>query len=470
MQVNSTTTTTTTSIHTEAWLTVGCGGGGFISEAEAPGTEAGAEGGHSWNSIPSFASPPQAKHRIPFTQAERKEYGENKKALRFMLHDIAGKLLPNERVAECFRKVVPDPRDEYHREFKTVDTYYSEHSNKCHERNLFKCGSVWVCPVCGYRVSEKRKEELVSAFTLLQGAGYSFAHAVFTVQHHREDDTRDTLNLLLDTYSKMTRGKAYKKFKEKYQIVGFVRALEFTYSHENGGHPHSHLVIISKLPQDELDSHLGEMLAYYDKHFTRKLEAAGKLTYKDTVKVDPVHDPGELADYCTKWAIQDELVKGTDKQGKLPDHLNPFQMLDMIRKGDSSYKDPFIDYAFAFRGRKQLHKSENYHVVDGKQVPDDKFLHDCLFPPDKPEKTDEELAQEIEDPESELALQITASFHETAIAKHGRFYIVRKHQLVTWAFTTRNLEELTKYLTEEIGIPSSQITYSEKLLRRCGKR
>jgi len=78
-----------------------------------------------------------------------------KRLLKWQLQREARALLPNERVVFCMRRV----------KGATVDVFYSPDHQSAHYGGLMVCGSVWVCPVCAIKISEKRRVELEKAIT-----------------------------------------------------------------------------------------------------------------------------------------------------------------------------------------------------------------------------------------------------------------------------------------------------------------
>ena len=68
----------------------------------------------------------------------------------FRLRDIAGSIMNDQRVCKCGK--VPTA--------SKVKVNRHINSSKAHYSGLQTCGSVWVCPVCASKTSEKRRLEL----------------------------------------------------------------------------------------------------------------------------------------------------------------------------------------------------------------------------------------------------------------------------------------------------------------------
>jgi hypothetical protein len=74
---------------------------------------------------------------------------------RYALQSAARSSLPSERVSKCLR--VPTA--------PTVDIHQTIVTGTFHFQNLQTCGSVWHCPCCAAKISEKRKNEVQQAIT-----------------------------------------------------------------------------------------------------------------------------------------------------------------------------------------------------------------------------------------------------------------------------------------------------------------
>ena len=80
---------------------------------------------------------------------EKNDVLEVQRAIRFeryAMQSVAKDLLPNERVKICLRHVAGD-NVEVRKHLKTEKAFYS---------GLMVCGSVWMCPVCASKISERR--------------------------------------------------------------------------------------------------------------------------------------------------------------------------------------------------------------------------------------------------------------------------------------------------------------------------
>lgn len=281
---------------------------------------------------------------------------------RYALQSVAKELLPNERVTICLRNMLGD----------FVEVQRHQKTNKAFYNGLMICGSIWTCPVCAAKVSEKRKNEMVKATTLHKAAGGYLAMLTLTVRHKRSDD----LGKLLEAFNNAVRvfmsGKAYHRIRQDMNIIGRVKALEVTHG-VNGWHPHAHIVVFYENMTD-LEAIKNRMYHLWD--------AACKKFGLSTTKSYGIDLQGAdyVQAYLTKhgsWSIEQEMTKSHIKKGR-GESLTPFDLLrDVLYNDDDYSKVLFVDYAKYFKGKRQLHWSPG--------------LKDMF---NINEKTDEELAKE----------------------------------------------------------------------------
>ena len=82
---------------------------------------------------------------------------QEQRLLRWALQAKARYLLPYERVARCMRNVNPMTIG--------VQVLHSPEHQVAHYASLIVCGSVWMCPLCAAKISERRREELERAIS-----------------------------------------------------------------------------------------------------------------------------------------------------------------------------------------------------------------------------------------------------------------------------------------------------------------
>ncbi len=106
------------------------------------------------------------------------------------------------------------------------------------------CHNIWGCPICGRKLSERRKKGL----SMLLNAHFNKFHtdtvtaSLFTIPHSKYDDLGDIRKRLMKCYNDMTRTRDYKGVMKKLEACGSSRGTEVTWSLVNGFHPHIHVL------------------------------------------------------------------------------------------------------------------------------------------------------------------------------------------------------------------------------------
>ncbi len=290
---------------------------------------------------------------------------------RFMLQAGACDLLPNERVGVCLRRSIPGTPG--------VSVLYSPKQKAAHYGGLMVCGSVWMCPVCSAKISERRREELAAAVAAWGG---QIIMATFTLQHTAADALVSLLDGLQEAMRKMRSGRAWMRFQEQHGMVGSVRALENT-DGVNGFHPHQHVLffVAGGVDVDVFTQQLRDRWLASVAKVGRYASPRWGLNVKATT--------ADIAAYVAKWGKEPkwtaahELAKAGSKRGR-GDHSSMSELLEsFVVLGDVEAGTRWREYAQAFKGRKQLFYSPGLRGLLGLIAE---------------EKTDEEVAAEaVED-------------------------------------------------------------------------
>jgi len=262
-------------------------------------------------------------------------------ALRFYLQAEARRLLPQHRVGQCLRAVVPGE--------KLIEVWRETRRNRAHYKHLRTCGSIWVCPVCASKISEERRIEIRR---VIEAVKLKPILMLYTMEHHAGDSLAITVETLLSMYALHTSGKGWEDIKNDYNIFGWVRSLEFTHG-SNGWHPHLHVIQWGDTCQiDMMREDIGN-------RWRGRLEKLG-LKYVDGISFNLVEADREVGDYVSKmgvhevkWGADHELAKSAVKKAK-KGHRNPIQLLYDSSCGDRAASALFREYAAFSAGRRQL--------------------------------------------------------------------------------------------------------------------
>lgn len=296
---------------------------------------------------------------------------------RFYLQAVSRELLPGARVAECLRRLVPGAG--------VVNIHYSEKYKRAHYGNLIQCASVWTCPVCASKITERRRVEMSDA---LSRSPWPAVMVTLTFQHDREDKLINLRHDLIYARARLKSGKWWQMLAKRYGIVGTITSTETTYGLENGHHPHSHdLYLVESVPDT------GELREKITNKFESIMCGLGRYVSPEIgVKVRTT-DRG-AADYVSKWGAAFEMTKASAKDGR-GQHYNPFELLYLAGTGVKWAGPVFQEYAAAMKGVNQIRWSPGLRELLGL----------------KQELTDEEIVGAMEEDDRILAQLTLKQWH-----------------------------------------------------------
>jgi hypothetical protein len=302
--------------------------------------------------------------------------GPGARVKRFCAQACAREVLPGmKRLQGCYRWLQGQR--------STVDILYTpEHSDACY-RGLQTCGSVWVCPVCAAKISERRRAELGQAIRAWESDWGTVLLVTYTIRHKRSDDLRASVDGLVNARKAMRSGRKAAEFKERFGLVGSVRALEVTHG-VNGWHPHFHELLFVSASAD-----LVELEECLRRRWAGVLKGCGMRDVNEH-GIDVKATYGDVEDYVAKfgherageWGPEHELAKTVVKRGRNGSRAPIDLLLDYVHKSDAQAGMLFQQYAAVFVGKRQLAWSRGLRA---------------LLLPDPEEKSDEEISEEIGD-------------------------------------------------------------------------
>ena len=220
---------------------------------------------------------------------------------------------------------------------------------------LMKCASVWVCPVCAAKITERRREELLLGNQNWVNRGGRIYLLTLTAPHKMGDDLGGLLQAVRSARRVMFNRKGWKRAKAAAGIVGTVCSLEVTHG-QNGWHVHTHELMYCEPEGDELDE-AGLLLLWQSACEASGLDRPNEHGLK-------VGDGARAARYVSKfgaedcdedgWGVEHELTKAHIKRGKKGGR-SPWDLLRSVAyEGDEKAARLFREYAIRFRGRRQL--------------------------------------------------------------------------------------------------------------------
>lgn len=269
---------------------------------------------------------------------------------RWALQSAARDLVGTERVAWCFRRIGFDWLTM--RRFRDVRLMFSPSVHRAHYKNLMVCGSVWMCPICAAKISERRRSDLSSAIARTE---LNPVLVTFTLSHNRDDKLKNVVRDLTKSYANVREGKAWETFKRRENIVGSVRALEVTHG-ANGWHPHLHILyfVRGEVGEERIKKF------FWDRWHRSLLRNKRTATSAHGIDVRVARD--DVGDYVTKfghepiktrWGVEHELTKSPAKIARAGGR-SPLQLLADYAAGDKQAGALWKEYALTFKGQRQL--------------------------------------------------------------------------------------------------------------------
>ena len=271
--------------------------------------------------------------------------------MRWALQSAARDLMPGERVCKCLRRLIPG--------LDSVRVMYSPSVSRAHYKNLIVCGSVWMCPLCGGKISERRRVELSGA---IDDKDFRTMLVTFTLQHSWDVPLKSSLDGLMDGLKFLLYHRHWREFVNDYGFVGSVRSLEVTHGFVNGWHPHSHSLLLFESGtrfDAEIESSLKQMWLDALGHFEHSASYERGCDVRTAEK--------DVADYVAKWnrepldkkrpkkwTQEHELTKSAVKVSRAREHRTMNQLLLDYLHGDKMAGSLWQEYARVFKGRKQL--------------------------------------------------------------------------------------------------------------------
>lgn len=266
---------------------------------------------------------------------------------KYALQKSVCQLMPEERVTACLKLIIPG--------HVGVQVLYSDERQRARLGNLCTCGLIWICPVCASRISEGRSHLLSAA---MKAAHVNPLLITFTMSHGASQRLKPNLDALLDAYKDLTHGRAWVGFEERFGWITAIRALEVTHG-ANGWHPHIHVLAFMKQPlhydeQFMLDMTLSDLWIARLASQNASADIAHGVDIR-TAKKDAIEYVAKFGrEPSNKWGIERELTKAVTKNARFSGSRTPWALLDDYRQGDQHAGALFVEYADAFKRRKQL--------------------------------------------------------------------------------------------------------------------
>jgi hypothetical protein len=278
---------------------------------------------------------------------------------RFALKSVVNRLLPVSRTSKCMRWRVPK---------QSLQVLKSQEHGKAFYKGLQVCASVWACPVCAAKISERRRAELVTALALAKAQSWDVFMLTLTVPHGLGDELSSLLDQIHKAWRSTSTSRAGQKLRKLLGIRGTVRALEVTHG-ANGFHPHLHVLLF-------LDSGFStdSVQFAFSPLWQQACQRSGLPRPSDAhgCRVD---DGSYAAAYASKWGLESEMTKSHTKTGKNGSRT-PWDFLRAVLSKAEGWEQSahlFRTYAQTFKGKRQLYWSNGLRdlLAMGEQATDE---------------------------------------------------------------------------------------------------
>ncbi len=249
---------------------------------------------------------------------------------------------------------LPQKKIDHHKEAYAIRKEiipYSEKVRSCQTPLLSKVGVTRngytslttckskVCPHCLMRKEEDNRKKVQSVIEQSLLSGYTVMFFTFTGKHNRFESYEQLRKELIKSFTKILSNSKYKKLKEEYDVIGFIKKVEETFQITNGWHNHLHVLFIldSDKNADDFINQMFKMWSnQYLKNYGKKLDRKGFIA-----KEISCHEG--ISRYMSKsWSISDEMTMSSKKRGK---GIHPIHLIRKYNEtGNKRYLSAFKEY------------------------------------------------------------------------------------------------------------------------------
>lgn len=213
--------------------------------------------------------------------------------------------------------------------------------------NVQRCGCVWFCPDCLYKLMKVRAEELYKQLKAYKEDKKTVLFLTFTLQHKTNDKLTDLHKTLLAAFNFANSHGSWVKAK-KLVPVSYLRTLEVL-NGSNGWHPHLHSVFVGS---EKIEGIINIFINLYKQELKRQ----GLTVNKHTVIIDKWNGKiGSMTDYIFKGMLEQELTGGSlKKTGK---GKTFFELMKESKTVKTVETDEYIE---VMKGKRQYHSSRQF--------------------------------------------------------------------------------------------------------------
>lgn len=256
---------------------------------------------------------------------------------RYILQACSSRLMPFSRVSKCNRLSCGS-------DIGVLKSH--EHKNTSYS-GLQTCGSPWNCTVCSAKISERRKNEVVSALEQHLVSGGITYFVTFTFSHSRNHSLSELREKQKQAFKFLRSSRGYQKYKKSVGYSGLIRALEVTWGQSNGWHPHTHEIIFG-----DVKTSFQSIKRLLFPEWVKACKKAGLPAPSFRRGID-VRGGDKAGNYINKYG--QELTKGHMKKAH-GDRFSPFDLLRSYFYEDNEiHGKKFVEFSESMQGSRQLY-------------------------------------------------------------------------------------------------------------------
>lgn len=301
---------------------------------------------------PTTYSPKPVNKGIQLTEPELAKLKYDYKKLNIERKKKIGRKVP--RVSYCGTRCIS-------KDAKFVNAVQGEKGGVYYQ-GMQRCGCIWFCPDCLYKLMKGRAEELYSQLGKYKEQKKTVLFVTFTLQHRQGERLADLHKTLLKAFDFANKSRKWIEAK-KAAPVEYLRTLEVLLG-SNGWHPHIHSVFVG-------DDNLIKIIDIFRDLYKQELSRLGLVVNSHTVVIEKWNGKiDDMTDYLFKGMLEEELTGGGLKKSGVGKTF--FELIDL---GNDKATTEYIE---AMKGKRQYHHSKNFFAditikKDGDLLKDDKM-------------------------------------------------------------------------------------------------
>jgi hypothetical protein len=290
---------------------------------------------------PAHRGPLQGVRRSGAPEDREQRIRSNRR-VRFGLRDGLRTLQASTRARDCGHRPIGG----------AVDIVRGD-GKRCGYSGLLGCDSVWGCFVCAGKILAQYAGDL-NAVVEHHGFNRTLLGS-FTTRHFADDDLKWLRREQSKCFTELLAGKGWGLIKERFGVVGVVRAIDVTYGEASGFHSHLHPLFFLSKPHEGRTAR--KELADINARLFQRWCSIVRRRMGD--RYVPNQDHGVLlkpcyrADYLVKMGVSLEITGTFSKRAK-NGNVSILEVAIRACDGDTRAGDVFRRYARDMKGAKFL--------------------------------------------------------------------------------------------------------------------